>query len=226
METTTRERIASPLHTGVILAALLLFDAAAVVMRVLRGTAEFVGSSGRLPLYAEIVAIQLLVLIAVASGTRSLRDLIVPAPPSRWRWLRYVAIGIGGWIVWMIISSALAQVLRPSAAELRALMQFLPKNITERLCWVGFVVVTTACEEAIYRGYFLRQFEAMLRSATAAVVLQAAVYAAGHAALGTALVVSVALLGVWLGVLTIWQKSIVPAMIVHAGVGLLGAFSP
>jgi hypothetical protein len=80
------------------------------------------------------------------------------------------------------------------------------------------------------RGHLpmMRQFSALTRSPAMALLLQAAVFAVGHVSLGPALMISVSLLAVWLGALTLWQKSLVPAMIVHAGISLFGglAFSP
>jgi hypothetical protein len=80
------------------------------------------------------------------------------------------------------------------------------------------------------RGHLpmMRQFSALTGSPAMALLLQAAVFAVGHVSLGPALMISVSLLAVWLGALTLWQKSLVPAMIVHAGISLFGglAFSP
>jgi len=90
---------------------------------------------------------------------------------------------------------------------------------------VGFTLGTSFCEEVLYRGYLFRQFRALTGSAAAALFLQAIVFATGHTILGRALLVSVGLLALWLGFLMLWQKSLVPAMIVHAGTGLVGLLS-
>jgi len=128
----------------------------------------------------------------------------------------------------MIFSAALGSFLRPNPDELRAILQFLPHGVLEKLCWVAFSVGTNFCEEVLYRGYLMRQFSALTGSPTLALLLQAAVFAMGHATLGLALMISVSLLALWLGVLALWQKSLVPAMLIHAGISLFGGllFSP
>jgi membrane protease YdiL (CAAX protease family) len=109
-----------------------------------------------------------------------------------------------------------------------AVIQFLPRGVLEKLCWVAFAVVTNFCEVVLYRGYLMRQFSALTGSPAMALLLQAVVFALGHVSLGLPLMISVSLLAVWLGALTLWQKSLVPAMIIHAGISLFGglAFSP
>jgi membrane protease YdiL (CAAX protease family) len=51
---------------------------------------------------------------------------------------------------------------------------------------------------------------------------QSAVYGAAHLALPLELVISVTLLGILLGGLALWQRSLVPGMILHAAIGLSG----
>jgi hypothetical protein len=44
----------------------------------------------------------------------------------------------------------------------------------------------------------------------------------GHVSLGMALIIYVSLLALWLGALALWQKSLVPGMIMHVGISLFG----
>jgi len=95
----------------------------------------------------------------------------------------------------------------------------LPHTSGERLLWVAFAL-SGICEEVVYRGYLMRQFSAFAGNRVVAVLLQAVIYGSGHLALTLEMVVSVALLGVFLGVIAFWQKSLVPGMILHSGTGL------
>jgi uncharacterized protein len=219
----TPEFVASRLHTAIILLVLAVL-AAGGVLRMLRGSHDLVGPAGRLPLYAWILVIQLLLFWLVRTGIRrsgySVRALVDQSPWSTARWARYVGIAFVGWILWMIFGAALGAFLKPSPDELRAVLQFLPQGLIEKLCWVGFSVGTNFCEEVLYRGYVLRQFRALTGSPAMALLLQTVVFAMGHVSLGIPLMIYVSLLALWLGALALWQKSLVPGMIIHAGISL------
>jgi membrane protease YdiL (CAAX protease family) len=206
--------------------------AAGGILRTLRGSHELVGPAGRLPLYASILAIQLLLFWFVRTGMRrsghSVVALIDPSPRSAARWIRYLGIAVAAWILWMIFGAALGSFLKPSPAELSAIQEFLPHGRLEKLCWVAFSAGSNFCEEVLYRGYLLKQFRAVTGSPTIALLLQAVVFAVGHLGLGVPIAISVSLLALWLGALTLWQKSLLPSMIVHVSISLFGglAFSP
>jgi membrane protease YdiL (CAAX protease family) len=220
--------VASKLHTAIVL-LILCGLATGGILRTLRGPHGLVGPAGRLPLYASILSIQLLLFWFVRTGMRrsghSVVALIDPSPRSVVRWIRYLGIAVAAWIVWMIFGAVLGSFLKPSYAELTAIQQFLPHRRLEKLCWVVFSVGTNFCEEVLYRGYLLRQFRALTGSATIALFLQTAVFAMGHLALGIPIAISVSFLALWLGALTLWQKSLLPSMIVHVSISLFGGLA-
>lgn len=220
--------VASRLHTAIILVVLGVL-AAGGALRVLRGSHDLVGTAGRLSLYAWILAIQLLLFWFVRTGLRrsgsSVRALVDQSTWTGGRWIRYLGIGLVGSLLWMIFGAVLGSFLRPTPVQLDAIIQFLPRGVIEKLCWMVFSVGTGFCEEVLYRGYLMRQFSALTGSPAIALLLQAAVFALGHVSLGPALMISVSLLALWLGTLTLWQKSLVPAMIVHAGTSLFGGLA-
>jgi membrane protease YdiL (CAAX protease family) len=148
-----------------------------------------------------------------------------PSPRSAARWIRYLGIAVAAWVLWMVFGVALGSFLKPGPAELSAIRQFLPHGVLEKLCWVAFAFGTNFCEEVLYRGHLLRQFRALTGSPTIALFLQTVVFAMGHLALGVPITISVSLLALWLGVLTLWQKSLLPAMIVHISISLFGGLA-
>lgn len=220
--------VASRLHTVIILVVLGAL-AAGAALRALRGSHDLVGTGGRLPLYAWILAIQLVLFGFVLTGLRrsgcSVRALVDQSTWTGKRWLRYLGIGSVGWLLWMIFGAVLGSYLRPTPVQLDAVIQFLPHGVIEKLCWIVVAIGTGFFEEVLYRGYLLRQFSALTGSRAIALLLQGAVFAVGHVSLGPALMISVSLLALWLGTLTLWQKSLVPAMIVHAGTSLFGGLA-
>lgn len=223
--------VASRLHTAIILIVLGVL-AAGAALRALHGSRDLVGPAGRLPLYAWILIVQLLLFWFVRTGIvrsgGSVRALLDQSPWTLRRWARYMGIAVVGWVLWMISGAVLSSFLKPNPDELRAILQFLPRGLLEKLCWVAFSVITNFCEEILYRGYLMRQFSALTGSPAIALLLQTVVFAVGHVSLGLSIVISVSLLAVCLGALTLWQKSLVPAMIMHAGISLSGGllFSP
>jgi len=217
--------LASRLHTAIVLFILSLL-AAGGIFRTLRGSHNLVGPTGRLPFYAWILTIQLLLFWFLRSGMRlsghSVSELIDPSPRRFSRWPRYLGIAVAAWILWMIFAAVLGSVLRPSPGELSAIRQFLPHGAFEKLCWVAFAAGSNFCEEILYRGYLLSQFRALAHSPTIALFLQTVVFAMGHLVLGVPIAISVSFLALWLGALTLWQKSLLPAIIVHIGISLFG----
>jgi CAAX protease family protein len=184
-------------------------------------------SNAKLVLYAKILALQWILFFYVWIGLRiPMHDLLDHAQSKTRRWLRYSAVAVAGVILWMVIGAVLSAVLRPSAADLRGLMAMLPKSAAERTLWSLFSLSAGICEEIAYRGYLMRQIQAWSGSAGIALAVQALVYALAHLALPIEMVISVALLGLLLGAIAVWQKSLVAGMIVHAAVGVLAALTP
>jgi membrane protease YdiL (CAAX protease family) len=102
----------------------------------------------------------------------------------------------------------------------------LPHTTPERTLWVAFALTAGVCEEVVYRGYLLQQFRALTGSTLAALVLQTVCYTLTHLALPPQMLIGVVVLGLLLGGLAVWQKSLVPGMILHVGVGLVAMISP
>jgi uncharacterized protein len=220
--------VARPLHTiGLLIGLIALAIAGAISGPIAEWTRTLATSNAKLLLYAKILALQWILFFYVWIGLRiPMRDLIDPPTARTRRWRRYAAAAIAAAIAWMVISAALSASLRPSAADLRGLMAMLPKSAMERALWILFSLSAGLCEEIAYRGYLLRQFQAWSGSAGIALVLQAVVYALAHLALPIEMVISVALLGLLLGGIAVWQKSLAPGMVVHAAVGVLAALTP
>jgi membrane protease YdiL (CAAX protease family) len=60
-----------------------------------------------------------------------------------------------------------------------------------------------------------RQFAAVTHSQTAAVVLQAIIWGAAHGAYSVRSMLMVVVLGILLGWLALWRRSLVPGMVGH-----------
>lgn len=219
-------RVAPVWHTAVLVLALVIVSVQAALSRPItewpRTLAE---PHARAQLYVSTVGLQLLWTVYVWFGVRrsggSLRKLIDGAPWTVKRWLRYAAIGFAGSLFWLAFQAGLGSVLRPADEQLAGVAAMLPHTPSERFLWVGFALGAGVFEEIVYRGYLMRQFGAFTSHTPVALLLQAAIYSSGHLVLPLEMVVAVALLGVLLGVIALWQKSLVPGMILHSATGFM-----
>lgn len=222
--------VASTRHTVVFLLAILVLAIVASRSPIAEWPRTLTSQHERLLLYVRIIAMQCLwvgyVWFGMRHSTTTLRTLI---DESRWttrRWLRYLALGVAGWFVYLAIGGALSSISNPSPEALRGLQAMLPHTTPERTLWVAFALTAGVCEEVVYRGYLLQQFRALTGSTLAALVLQTVCYSLTHLALPPQMLIGVVVLGLLLGGLAVWQKSLVPGMILHVGVGLVAMISP
>ena len=213
-------KLASPRHTVGLAVVLLVLSIAGAIRRPISEWPEWLSRPGaRSVLYLQVIALQWLYVLYIWFGIRrsgeSIRRLIDDARPGLLCCLRYLAIAIGGLLFWLAVGAGLSEILRPTAEQLRGLQAMLPKTSMELRCGWCLRLSTTFCEEIVYRGYFLRQFRALTRSTLAAVFLQAVIYGMAHLSLPMEMVISVSLLGILLGGLAAWQKSLVPGILLR-----------
>lgn len=226
-----RERaVASMFHTLGLLLAILLLAIAALRSPVSEWPGTLASPDARLLLYLRILIVQWMLVGYIWLGIRrsqtTLRRLI---DDSRWtfrRWLLYLAVGLGGFILYLVVGNGLSAMLNPNPEALRGVQAMLPHTSTEKGLWAAFALTAGVSEEVVYRGYLLRQFHALTGSALLALVLQALCYTMVHIALPLQMLVGVIVLGLLLGGLAVWQKSLVPGMILHVAVGLVALLQP
>ncbi len=225
----SREKaVASTGHTvGLLLGLIVVSVSGAMTSPITEWPETLATPRARLLLYSKIIILQWAWLFYVTVGLRrsasSVRALIDNSSLNAFRWLRYLAVALAALLFWSIAGAGLSAVLRPTPEELRGLLAMLPKAPRESALWVLFSFSAGVCEELVYRGYLMRQLRAWSGGAVAALLLQALTYAIAHLSLPVEMVVSVGLLGLLLGGLAIWQKSLLPGMIMHVGIGLVAA---
>jgi CAAX protease family protein len=216
-------RLVAPLwHTIVLIAFLFALAAYGAYAQLhAKPGPELVERRGStVPLYLSLIAAEWgLLRFVVAGGLKktgtSLRDLI----GRRWAGWRDVArdvlIALAAWVVWTASESLIRHALgNDTAKDIGAL---LPRSPLEITTWVGLSLTAGFCEEAIFRGYLQRQFQAITGSAVAAVLLQAVVFGISHGYQGLRNVVAITILGLVYGAIVLWRKSLKPTMILHAG---------
>ena len=223
--------VASLRHTiGFLVAASLLAIGGAFLSPISEWPRTLASQQARLLLYTKIMVLQWIwvayVLWGMRDSTNSTWALIDNSQWTVLRWLRYLAIGVAGFILYLALGAGLTRILQPSSEALRGLQVMLPHTPAERLFWAASALTAGVCEELVYRGYLLRQFRSLTRSGLAAVILQALCYTLIHLALPIQMLVGVAILGLLLGAIAVWQKSLVPGMMLHVAVGMVAMVQP
>lgn len=215
-------RLIAPLwHTIVLVAALFAMAAyGAYVQSSAPAGPQLVAHRGSaLPLYLFLIASEWALLRFVTAGglrktgTR-LRDLL----GERWSGWRDVArdvlVALAAWAVWTGAEALFAPLLGKDSAK--SINSLLPRDPLEITAWVALSISAGFCEEAIFRGYLLKQFQALSGSALLALVLQAVIFGVSHGYQGLRNVIVITVLGFAYGALALWRKSIKPGMIAHA----------
>ncbi len=224
----SERRLIAPLwHTAVLVAFLLALAGYGVYLQNAASSkthlVEHRGSA--LPLYLSLIAAQWAMLRFVTAvglkrtGTR-LRDLLGERWTS-WRDIvRDAAIALAVWAAWTAASTAAERVMGSDSAA--GISSLLPRDPLEVAVWIALSMTAGFCEEAIFRGYLQKQFEALTGSATLAILLQALVFGISHGYQGIRNVVAITVYGALFGVLAWWRRSLKPGMILHAWTDIVG----
>lgn len=226
-------RLVAPLwHTALLIAILLAMAAYGVFLQRQAGPGpQLVARRGSaLPLYLSLIAAEWgLLRFVVAGGLRRtgtrFRDLL----GQRWAtWkdiVRDVAIAVAFWAVWTFVESVVVSHLGRDAAK--GIDSLLPRGPAEIAVWIALSISAGFCEEAIFRGYLQKQFEAITGSALVALLVQAVVFGISHGYQGLRNVILITILGAAYGALALWRRSVKPGMILHAWTDVFsGIFAP
>jgi len=181
------------------------------------------------PIYLETMAMQWLLMLYIAWGLwmrkRRFRDLIGGRWNSTEAVLMDIGIAVGFFFANMLVRAAIAGVLLAVNHNLKAnsldnakhVAQLIgPRSPWELLLFIGVALTAGFCEEVMFRGYLQQQFALWTRSTSLGVVISAVFFCFGHAYQGWFLAIQVGLLGLMLGILAAWRKSLRPGMIAHA----------
>jgi len=151
----------------------------------------------------------------------TLRELI----GGRWQrvedFLLDIAIACGAWFAALMLLAvvALALGMNHGAANIddaqRQIGFLAPQNGLEVFLWVCLSATAGFCEEVLFRGYLQKQCTRLVRNRWTALVVVSILFGLGHGYEGAPRMVLIALLGLSFGVLSIWRKSLRPAMMAH-----------
>lgn len=174
-------------------------------------------------LYFSIAGLQLLFLWFIRLGLRArgvrLLDLLGERWRSPWDAARDFALALVFVFLLRTATPFLQHLLGQSAANISFL---LPNGPAERVLWIAVSATAGICEEIVYRGYLQRQLWALSKNLPTALILQSLIFAAGHSYQGWRPAVVTGIYGLAFSLLAAWRKSIVPGVIAHTLIDILG----
>jgi membrane protease YdiL (CAAX protease family) len=123
----------------------------------------------------------------------------------------------------------LPQLAKASAGELPAHVakagRILPRDNVERASFLTVALTAGICEEILYRGWLPWVIAGWTGSATLGFIVAALVFGAGHAYQGRNGVLLTALLGLFLGSVVEWTRSLLPGQLLHIAVDLVNGLA-
>jgi membrane protease YdiL (CAAX protease family) len=169
------------------------------------------------PLYLSVIAVEWLLVYGVWAGIKTygvrLRDLI----GGRWSSAKDVLIDLVLALVVSILWAGIqAGIARMVPSDAKSVSVLFPQSFLEVVLWMLTSLSAGFCEEAAFRGYFQKQFEALTGSAAMGVILQAILFGISHGYQGYRAIFIIILFGFLYGILAFWRKSLRSAMIAHA----------
>jgi len=173
----------------------------------------------RMPLYVSS-AVSLWLLALVTAG-------VVWVSPLDWSALRFVRGPLGPTAAWSVGITAAGVALLGLARSLGIrespiLRRLLPATRREKLAFSGLSLTAGFCEELVFRGFLIAVMLDAWGSAILAVALSSVAFGWMHAYQDVAGAARAALLGVLLALPVVLFGSVVPSMIAHTAIDIVG----
>ena len=224
-ETGPSRPIASPIHTAILLGAIGVQSyRSAMRAGQLRGMVNL----DHMRLYERTILAEWLMFGLMIVGVWLAGSPLIDVLGERWRSVRAFLLDVGIAVMFLagsVVITSLVGALLGSHGNNEAARLLRPHGSREIITWIALSLTAGICEEAIFRGYLQRQFIALTKSVPAAILLSAAAFGAAHSYQGYRGVIQISLLGVMLGSLAYWRKTVRPGMISHALQDTLAIFA-
>ena len=186
------------------------------------GKLHALAEGNRAGLYERTMISEWMMLGLVLAGVWWHGSSLLTVLGERWRSLGQFLRDLGIAMLFLMVTIAIGSVFGHGGGDESAARSILPQGPTEMWLWVALSVTAGICEEAIFRGYFQRQFIAVTRNVPAGIVLSAALFGGAHLYQGVSQALQIGLLGVMGGIVAYWCKSVRPGMIAHSLQDILG----
>ena len=217
-------RVAHPAHTLVLLAVLVVWAYFG------KSRAEHMRDAAdvnRVLIYSRTMIFEWLTVGFIALGVRWNGSSLATVFGERWRSIREVGRDLGIGVAFLFVSIAISSIFGGhghGAGADHSVQYLLPVSGLEKSLWIALSLTAGICEEVVNRGYLQRQFAALTGNAGVSIALQGIIFGAMHLYQGVRRAVPIAVLGITLGVLAHWRKSVRPGMFTHALQDMLALF--
>lgn len=186
--------------------------------------AHLPGMGAHLSSYVTVIALEwflvLVIWLALRRRALGLGSLVGGRWDSARSVLRDIGLAIGYLVLVAVPISWLGDRFGPSTKQVD--VNLIPRTALELVGWVTMSITAGFCEEYFFRGYLMEQYAAWSRSRWFAIVAQSIFFGLCHAYYGAVQMLAVVLLGLALGLLAHWRKSLRPGMIAHGLVDSVG----
>jgi uncharacterized protein len=183
--------------------------------------------AGDLTVMVEEWLIVVFIWLALRRCGVSIGEIVSGRWQSFWEFLRDLGLGIGFFVVEMVLLILASWAFSLSASQ--ADMSNMPRTGFEAAVWVVSSLSAGFCEELIFRGYLTRQFTRWTGSNAAAVLIQGLAFGLSHGYKGMSFMILVMTYGWLWGGLAHWRKSLRPGMLAHClqdvTIGLVAFFA-
>lgn len=215
-------RVAAPLHTLLVLAAVVAWAFRGIVhAEQLRAAV----SPNRITMYGRTMLFEWLLFGFVILGVKLNATPLLAVLGERWNsvreFLRDTGIAMAFLFFSIFLESLLGSHLHRGGPD-PSVRFLLPHGGSEIAVWIALSLTAGFCEETLFRGYLQRQFMALTQNAPMGILLAAVMFGIAHGYQGFARAVEVGVLGVMHGILAQWRRSVRPGMIAHATQDILG----
>lgn len=191
--------------------------------------AHIPGLHPRLSAYFTVMAAELLQVFLIWAALRRRGRSIAELIAGRWQtpasFFKDLGISLGFLVVAVPLSGFLMHLI--GGEGIRNMSNFTPRTISELVVFLLLAITGGGfCEELIFRGYLVQQFQGWTGSWKLAVLFQGLVFGLGHGFYGKAMFV-VMVHGWLLGLLARWRNNLRPGMLAHGlqdSIGGIAAF--
>jgi membrane protease YdiL (CAAX protease family) len=209
-------RLASLRHTGIFI--MIFLGCAVLGMHYgLPGAApEAKSTSAQLKVYLSLLAMEYglyrFVLGGLRAGGHSAAEIIGTRLTDRRGLLRDIGTGLLLTVLSLAIQAALDWIFPATAPRVFA----TPDSLLEIGVWIVLSGFAGVCEEFAFRGYLQNQLKSVTGSLWLSIVIQALVFAVGHAYQGFEAVARIVVFGLMFGIAATRCRNLRPLMLAHA----------
>lgn len=177
-------------------------------------------------LYLPLLAAEWGLFAYVRMGVRrfggSIAGLISARPLLARALLLDALLGAGLLFLWLTLEYGFDHLAPASSAAAR---QLLVRHGSDIPLWFALSLSAGFVEELVFRGYLQRQFGALLRSRWLGLLAQALFFGVTHGYQGALPILKITLFGLLFGIVALLRRSLVPGMIAHAAVDMIGGLA-